>query len=84
MISPQNAVQAPGVNCFQCQGCAEVKPDVSGRVEGKTYKQVTLQGLCDVAVIADISPNFHHPLSIVNNSKENASILTAWENTGIP
>lgn len=84
MISLQNAVQAPGVNYFQCQCCVEVKPDVSGRVEGNTYKQVTLQGLCDGTVLADISPNFHHSLSNVNNSKENASILKAWENTRIP
>lgn len=82
MISLQNAVQAPGVNYFQCQCCVEVKADVSGRVEGKTYKQVTLQGLCDGT--ADIFLNFHHPLSTVNNSKENASVLKAWENTRIP
>lgn len=47
-------------------------------------KRVTLQGLHDEAVIADIFLKFHNPLSTVNKSEENASILTAWENSRIP
>lgn len=37
-------------------------------------KQVILQGLCDGAVMSAIFLRFHCPLSIVNDSKEKASI----------